>query len=368
MAVAFRVDASPVIGTGHLYRCLTLARLLASRGETPLFIARHLPDSLASDVIDAGFELIRLAGVGERASSASWCSHAAWLEANWLDDAAATREALEGRECDWLVVDHYALDIQWQSAVRDVCGNLMVIDDLADRQHLCDVLLDQNYIQDSFGRYETLVPGNCESLLGPQYALLRPEFAIARESSQPREGAISRILVFMGGVDSDNMTGTVLKGIELLDSRTIAVDVVVGSANLHRHEVEMLTRRVRGCRLFGRVESIVPLICAADLAVGAAGTTTWERCCLGLPTLTMAIADNQIPIAEGSQLGGFAVNLGKSEWVTPELIARGLEHLLNNPAIVQQMSLAGMRLVDGQGAERVADVLANVTEGSLRGA
>jgi len=368
MAVAFRVDASPVIGTGHLYRCLTLAHLLASRGESPIFVVRHIPDSLVSDVADAGFECIRLAKTGASESRASWCSHAEWLEANWLDDAAATREALEGKDCDWLVVDHYALDIQWQSAVRDVCENFMVIDDLADRKHLCDVLLDQNYLQDSFSRYQTLVPGSCECLLGPEYALLRPEFSQARESTQPREGAISRILVFMGGVDSDNMTTVILKGIELLDARTITVDVVVGSANPHRHEVEMLTRRLRGSRLFGRLESLAPLMCASDLAIGAAGTTTWERCCLGLPTLTMAIADNQIPIAEGSQLGGFAVNLGKSEWVTPELIARGIEHLLNNPVIVHQMSLAGMRLVDGRGAERVADALVNATAGLMRGA
>ena len=360
MNVAFRVDASPTIGTGHLYRCLTLSQKLVVNGHSAMFVMRHTPESLSSIISDVGFDLVRLPAVSKEISRANWCPHAGWLEANWLDDAASTREVLDGRDCDWLVVDHYALDIQWQSAVRDIVGGLMVIDDLADRNHLCDLLVDQNYVDNFALRYDNLVPSHCDCLLGPEYALLRPEFLQTRMSVQPRNGAISRILVFMGGVDNANMTSVALKGVELLDSRTLTVDVVVGSTNPHRHEIEMLSRRVRGCRLFGRVESLAPLMSAADLAIGAAGTTTWERCCLGLPSLTMSIADNQIPIAEGSQLGGFAVNLGKSESVTPDIVARGIEHLLNSPAIVHQMSLAGMRLVDGRGAERVAQALISV--------
>jgi UDP-2,4-diacetamido-2,4,6-trideoxy-beta-L-altropyranose hydrolase len=360
MNVCFRVDASPAIGTGHLYRCLTLANVLAHQGHVSRFIMRHIPDSLASMITGAGFELTRLPAVDKHILHANWCSHAGWLEANWLDDASSTREALEETSCDWLVADHYALDIQWQSAVRDCCGNLMVIDDLADRAHFCDLILDQNYLSNFATRYNTLVPGSCERLLGPEFALLRPEFLQARNTVQPRTGAISRLFVFMGGVDKDNLTSVALKGIELLDSRILTVDVVVGQANPHRHEIEMLSRRVRGCRMFGLVESLAPLMSAADLAIGAAGTTTWERCCLGLPALTMSIAENQRPIADGSQLGGFAVNLGTGATVTPEILARGIEHLLNNPSVLQQMSQAGMRLVDGKGAERVAQALVSV--------
>jgi UDP-2,4-diacetamido-2,4,6-trideoxy-beta-L-altropyranose hydrolase len=363
MNVAFRVDASPIIGTGHLYRCLTLAQTLVANGHSALFVMRHIPQSLGQIITDAGFDLIRLPAMRSETVRANWCAHAGWLEASWQDDAASTKEVLDDRACEWLVVDHYALDTQWQAAVRDSVGSIMVIDDLADRNHSCDLLLDHNYVDDFSARYDKLVPDSCERRLGPGYALLRPEFLRTRMSVHPRNGALSRILVFVGGVDNANKTSVALRGIESLDSRTLTVDVVVGSANPHRHEIEMLSRRVRGCRLFGRVESLAPLMGVADLAIGAAGTTTWERCCLGLPSLTMSIADNQIPIAEGSQLGGFAVNLGKGESVTAEVIARGIEHLLNNPTIVQQMSLAGMRLVDGRGADRVAQSLVSVERG-----
>jgi UDP-2,4-diacetamido-2,4,6-trideoxy-beta-L-altropyranose hydrolase len=161
----------------------------------------------------------------------------------------------------------------------------------------------------------------------------------------------------MGGIDNANTTSIALRGIDMLKLNSVAVDVVVGASCPHRHEIDALSRSIRQCRLFGSVDTLAPLMSAADLAIGASGTATWERCCVGLPTLTMSIADNQEPIAEGSQLAGFAINLGRCERVTPELIARGIKHLLGNPLLVQQMSQAGMRLVDGMGAERVIETI-----------
>ena len=193
--IAFRTDASDQIGTGHFMRCLTLADGLKQRGAQICFVSCHLPEQLRSILVAKGHEFVLLDSV-QNALALDELAHAHWLGGTQAEDAADTIRALSDRILDWLVVDHYALDFRWESALRQTAKKIMVIDDIADRQHDCDVLLDQNFYADMQTRYTGKVPSHCRLLLGPRYALLRDEFRQLHEHVKPCSGPVKRMLVF----------------------------------------------------------------------------------------------------------------------------------------------------------------------------
>jgi UDP-2,4-diacetamido-2,4,6-trideoxy-beta-L-altropyranose hydrolase len=254
-------------------------------------------------------------------------------------------------------VDHYALDAEWETAMRVCAKQVMAIDDLADRKHDCDVLLDQNYYSDLESRYTNLVPKHCKQLLGPKYALLRQEFAPARRERKIRDGKVERIFLFFGGSDLANETGKAIRAIRSLGRESLAVDVVVGEANPHYAEVASLCAELPGVTLYRQVGNIAELMASADLAIGAGGSTTWERCALGLPSIVVSLAENQVAIAEGVHQMGAQIYLGASGEVTPVVIADQIEQLLRNPQMLVSMSEKAQQLVDPDGARRVCDVL-----------
>ena len=182
MNIAFRVDASTQIGTGHFMRCLTLADALKQHGAKIRFASRHMPEYLRDMLVVKGHEFMLLDSSPSDAIS-DGLSHANWLGTSQHADAQDTVQALSGQTWDWLIVDHYALDARWESALRQTAKNIFVIDDIADRQHDCDVLLDQNLYADMDSRYTGKVPAHCQLLLGPRYALLRDEFRQLREQT-----------------------------------------------------------------------------------------------------------------------------------------------------------------------------------------
>jgi UDP-2,4-diacetamido-2,4,6-trideoxy-beta-L-altropyranose hydrolase len=249
------------------------------------------------------------------------------------------------------VVDHYALDARWESSMRNVVKKIMVIDDLADRLHDCDVLLDQNFYTDMSCRYDGKVPPHCQLLLGPRYALLRDEFRQLHEQVMPRSGRVKRVLVFFGGVDFDNYTERAIEVLASIGDQNWHVDVVIGAHHPHREEVEAICSEQRFvCHV--QTSRMAELMALADVAIGAGGTATWERCCLGLPTLTLCVADNQ-----GKQIADAA---SEGLLYAPELegdftsaIRRHVRALLENGYLIQAISRNGMRTVDGRGVLRV---------------
>lgn len=196
------------------------------------------------------------------------------------------------------MVDSYALDHKWEKFLRPHVNKIMVIDDLANRAHDCDLLLDQNYYRDIEHRYDGLLPLTCRKLLGPEYALLRPEFHQAKKNLRKRDGKIRRILVFFGGSDPSNETKKALQAIKLLNRPEIAVDVVVGAGNPHREEIKQICSEMPNTTYYCQVENMAELMAAADLAIGAGGVTTWERLYLELPTIAIAVAENQVETLE----------------------------------------------------------------------
>jgi UDP-2,4-diacetamido-2,4,6-trideoxy-beta-L-altropyranose hydrolase len=362
--VAIRCDASYEIGTGHVMRCLTLADQLRGMGGEVTFISREHAGNI-NDVIEKhGFSVHRLPFIDTHSGRDFESEYARWLavspEKDIHDTVAWLRE--QKSSIDLLVVDHYALDAEWEIAARPLVSRIMVIDDLANRRHDCDLLLDQNYFEDFEGRYDGLVPDHCRLLLGPGYALLRPEFIRARSCLQKRDGVVRRVLVFFGGVDPTDETSKALRALTTLTDYELKADVVVGQTNPHRAAVEKRCRQIPGMAYHAQVDNMAELMARAGLGLGAGGVTTYERCCLGLPTLITAIAKNQIAIGKGADEHGVARYLGRSSEVTAEMIAETMTPFLKDATIGAQMAAKARALVDGHGAQRVAEELFRLCE------
>lgn len=354
--IAIRVDASNEIGTGHFMRCLTLADGLKERGAQVCFVSRYLPEHLASILIKKGHALIRLVGGCGRKSDGK-LAHSHWLGTSVEIDAQECIRSLGSQSWDWLVVDHYALDARWESKLRQVVGKILVIDDLADRQHDAEVLLDQNLYPDMAQRYVGLLSSGCHALLGPSYALLRREFVEARVRANPRNAGVRKIFIFFGGSDLTNETEKSLMAVAALSGLNISVDVVVGAGNSHHEAIEALCMSMRDVRLYCQVDNMAELMSKADLALGAGGSTTWERCALGLPALVISVAENQIAIANGVDRVGAHRHLGLSKNVSVAQLTASIEAVSNEPEILEKMSRAASALVDAKGCERVIKTL-----------
>lgn len=354
MKIAFRVDASSQIGTGHFMRCLTLADGLKQLGAQIRFISRQLPEHLRGMLAAKGHQFILLKSSPSDVSSEG-LSHAHWLGTSQQADAQDSIQVLSDQTWEWLAVDHYAVDVRWESMLRQTAKHILVIDDIADRQHDCDVLLDQNLCANMDTRYTGKVPADCRLLLGPRYALLREEFRQSREQVTPRTGPVKRVLVFFGGVDVDNYTTRAIEALANIGSHDLHVDVVIGAQHPHREQIESVcTDHDFVCHV--QTNRMADLMASADLAVGAGGSASWERCCLGLPALAFSMANNQGPLVEEAALRGLLYAPLARSGIAPS-IELHLKALLDNPRLLQLISRRGLEAVDGLGVQRVSRVI-----------
>ena len=276
MNVVFRVDASARMGIGHIMRCLALAGALRERGAQLRFICRVHNGNLISLLQQKAIpvSVLPTPAINDTTSGEDY---AAWLGVTQAEDAEQTIAALNGGKPDWLVVDHYGLNEEWEKRLRPHVNQLMVIDDLANRHHDCDLLLDQNYSTEGEQRYAGLVPRTSKLLVGPRYALLRPEYAEYRKSLLDRGARVKRVLVFFGGTDPQNMTGMTLDALSNQDLNHLEVDVVVGANNPHRKSIEQQVLDRPLTILHKPRTHLADLMAKADLSLGAGGVSTWNR-------------------------------------------------------------------------------------------
>lgn len=358
MRVAIRTDASLAIGTGHVSRCLALAEALRRRGGAVVFLCRDLPGHRIETIAEAGFPVLRLPPAASGAAApdpAATPPHAGWLGVPWQRDAEECIAALGATAPpDWLVVDHYALDIRWEERLAPHAGRLLVIDDLADRAHAGALLLDQNHRAGAAESYRGLVPPGCRLLLGPRHALLRPDFAALRDRRPDRDGRIRRVLVFLGGVDRPNLTARAVRALLALERDDLTVDIVIGAGNPHRAALEALVADAPGCRLLTGPQPMADLLARADFAIGAGGVSLWERAALGVPSLALGIADNQRAILRHMAAEGCLLGFPDGETVSVETLTAALRTLLAAPELVRLLSARSAALGDGRGDERVA--------------
>lgn len=282
-------------------------------------------------------------------------AHSHWLGVTQVEDAAACAAILAKVNPDWLIVDHYALDSRWETALKPHYRKLMVIDDLADRPHICHVLLDQTFGRDA-GDYQPWVPAGCTLLCGSRYALLRPEFAQLRSYSLQRRAnpQLRQLLITMGGVDKDNATGQVLEALNacaLPDECLITV--VMGATSPWLGHVRLQAEQMPwSTEVLVGVSDMAQLMADSDLAIGAAGATSWERCCLGLSTVMLVLAENQLQIARGLQQVG-AVQVLHDPLQIHESLPDLLRPLLSSTERLSVMSQAAASIADGNGVATV---------------
>jgi len=355
MNIAFRTDATSQIGTGHFMRCLTLAEALKKQGAEIHFVSRGLPTHLRDMLATKGMQLTTLDSETTDSIDGG-LAHAQWLGISQAQDAQATIQALSDQQWDWLVVDHYALDSRWESMLKQSAKSILVIDDIADRQHDCDVLLDQNMYADMNIRYSGKVPSHCQLLLGPRYALLRDEFRHLREQVKPRTDPVKRVLVFFGGVDADNYTGRSIESLSNIGVPDLHVDVVLGAQHPCREQIKAACAQ-HGFICHVQTDKMAELMAAADLAIGGGGSASWERCCLGLPALLVALADNQINIAKALDLFGAGIYVGTLKTASVTIMRSAIVSLISTQDQLKVLSKKAYSLVDGLGVARVCQEL-----------
>ena len=379
LQITFRTDASLQMGSGHVMRCLALADALCSQGAKCHFICREHPGHLMAIIRQRGYLVSNLAAPVQNTQAIIKNSltspqdlqpyqlhqpcYAPWLGIDWQTDAHETAAVLASLNTDWLVVDHYALDQRWELALAAHCHKLLVIDDLADRRHYCNLLLDQN-----LGRapqdYAALVPPHCQVLTGPQYALLRPEFAALRPYSLRRrqaQPALRQLLITMGGVDQPNATGQVLQALKTCYlPAECCIFVVMGLTAPWLQSVRKLSNQMPWpTEVVVNVNDIAQRMADSDLAIGAAGGTSWERCCLGLPTLMVVLAKNQQSGARALDAAHAARLLGPTSDIDAQLPLAVRD--LGDFEYRRSISRYASAITDGQGVEKILKTMEAVS-------
>ncbi|HIW34771.1 MAG TPA: UDP-2,4-diacetamido-2,4,6-trideoxy-beta-L-altropyranose hydrolase [Candidatus Paenibacillus intestinavium] len=312
MDILIRTDASHEIGSGHVMRCLTIADQLQKLGHHVTFWMERLPGHMIDFVERQGY-------------------------------------VVTGQEqtVELLIVDHYQLDITWEQRMRKFTRKIVVIDDLANRQHDCDLLLDQNVVANYEHRYDRLVPIHCKKLLGPKYLIMRDEFIEQRAKQPKRTGEVNRLLVFMGGSDPTNETMKVLRALKETTTIFQHVDVVVGNSNVYRQEIEEICRQ-QHYSYHCQIDYMARLMSEADFSIGAGGSTTWERCYVGLPAASTIVAPNQLASMEMAEQLSAIINLGWHEGVTSQTYVQLLDSLPSQGERIRHISEQGLQITASQ--------------------
>lgn len=357
--VAIRVDASYKIGTGHVMRCLTLANELRKHGARIIFICYEFQGHMIAKLEEYQYVVHRLP---------IYKSHdAQTLLINQEHDVYNIIPILRAQNIDWLIVDHYGLDLWWESQVRLFVKKILVIDDLANREHWCHVLLDQNYFASKTEfRYRKLVAEHCRCLLGPQYAMLQPQYAQVRPTLEAHQGHVHRILVFFGGADQSHETEQVLVALNAQQFANIEVDVVIGSNYSNLARMTHLVEQRPKTRLYQNLPTLALLMKTANLFIGAGGATTWERLCLGLPSIVISVAKNQDEITEVLAKNHFQISLPHNKACTPSDWIHVIKKVIAHPGLLCELSENAKRLVDGLGTKRVSRLILDCEKIVLR--
>ncbi|MHB1204286.1 MAG: UDP-2,4-diacetamido-2,4,6-trideoxy-beta-L-altropyranose hydrolase [Rhodospirillaceae bacterium] len=341
MKIAVRTDASDQIGSGHIMRCRALAQVLRTRGADVLFVCRSAPGHLIGLLEDDGYTVAALPPRGPAGEEA---------------DSAETLAALPADRYDWVIVDHYALGAAWETRLRAKANRVLAIDDIANRPHDCDILLDQNLSVNPAARYAGLTPEGARMCLGPRYALLSESYQSlpARRKVSPE---VRRILISFGGADLADMTGLALAALSDPALAGIAVDIVIGRSYPHRERLRAAARSRPGTGILEPRSTLADLLGEADIAIGGGGITSWERCRAGVPSVVVTLADNQVPGTHALSVAGIVRYVGPSDTADAARLRDAICALRDDPAARTRMTELGQMLVDGRGAQRIAELL-----------
>lgn len=347
--IAFRVDSSSQLGNGHVMRCLTLAQALAGRGERCIFICANLDGGRHLWLEAQGFPvlLINASDTHDEISDA---------------EASAAKIVALDEKISWLVVDVYRLSARWHRQLRPLTERILVIDDLCNRDYDCDLLLDQNFGSQAQA-YQARGVALEQCCVGSQFALLRPEFATLRRNireirrERNKKQQLNRLLISMGGTDFHNFSLRLLQSLETFIAQSDALVTVVVAANApHLQALRAYISQQKNIELTVDAANMGQLMHKHDIAIGASGASTWERCCLGLPTITFVTAENQKLVATKlAEAGAICTWHGATEDITAlrDYLNRQIQRLSTDTLYYQQVVDSALAICDGTGVIRI---------------
>ncbi len=344
-------------------RCAALARQLISIGAQVTFLCRAIDVGIARQLEQSGIA-VSLLPAAEPVVSDGPYFHSRWLSATQDDDAAGTITFLQGRNVDWLIVDHYGIGAPWEVLVGQHVGRIAVIDDLADRPHACSILIDSNPLPQAGRRYLDLVPPGILCLEGPAYIMLRPEFAALSGQTRAVPDVAQKILVSFGGFDAQNFTMVALDALERLAEPVVA-DFIVGAGHPSLDGIQARVAAHSSWHVHTQTSEVAELMLAADLAIGAGGQMAYERACLGLPAIAICAAENQREQIEAAERAGFLLSFSQQGDLVTGL-AQVVRQVMHDKEIRLRMHSAGQRIVDGRGVKRIVSCMLDQTKQVVR--
>ncbi len=349
-----RVDSGVHIGAGHIFRCLALVEVLNEKFSSIIFISRNFVGNFSEFVERRGYNMHFLK---ENTENFSFPFNNNEEQISFQkDDASLTisnMKDIEGPK--WLIVDNYFLDKNWELMIKPYVEKLIVIDDLANRFHDCDILVDQNFYKNCESRYDKLLSKNCTRLLGTKYASLLEVFKHFRTTNKKFENEIKRILISFGASDPTNETAKVLESIKILGQKNLLVEVIIGYANPNKDEIKKNYSHLPSISLHYEIKNVGEIMAKCDLAIGAGGVTLWERCCLGIPAIVSILSEDQREAVEAAAENGCIINLGYAHTLNSTDYVNAIKKI--NPTILENMSKKCINLVDGEGCMRVAKTI-----------
>ena len=328
-----RVDSSPEIGIGHMMRCLTLAQELKNNFDKIIFLTQKDSGNFIGTIMKNEFEVIFIPTTNN--------------DPNIIKNLITAYSENK----NFLLIDHYDIDTDFESSLKNIFERIFVIDDLANRKHDCDLLIDQNYYRDLNQRYEKLIQNDTITLLGPKYAIIRPEFRKINKKTIKKNSQIKKILVSFGGSDPTNECKKVLDALCSIENSKFEIIVAAGIYNHKFEQLKKLYEKYSNIKIYSHVNDLSRLMLNSDLFIGAGGTTTWERFYMGLPSIVTIISDDQKESIEFLSDMGHVINLGLAKNVTSKTYVQTLQK--PNSDLIYNMSLHNQKLVDGNGSNRI---------------
>ena len=332
--VAIRADASSAIGTGHIFRAMAVFDAWMAQGGDCFFVCADAPGNLIELLQARGYRTIPIPNQLDQAA-----------------DARAFRSAVsEAGGADTIWVDHYGLDLTWEVAARGNARMLCVVDDLANRSHDCDLLIDTSHEVDV---YDRLVPAHTKRLIGLDFIPLRAEFTQSQRPIRQETARVKRILVTLGGNDPLDTSSLVLEALNHASMSSFAIDMTVGSANPRANALRECAEKMPNVTLYFQHSEMADLMARADLCIGAGGTTSWERCYMGLPTLGLVLAENQVNFMARLSRLGVAKDAGWADQLDARQLRDILQEVIEDCHWRAKASRIGQSLIDGKGVARI---------------
>ena len=355
MKVLFRVDSSRVIGSGHLMRCLALANGIRNilNGDI-IFVCKELNGNLNEIVIERGYKLIRLNKNSEGYVHRKYSKD----DDNMAQkkDAYETIKKIGNSRYDWIITDNYFLDDNWKHYLKDNTKYFFDIDDLFKKTKYSNLILNQAPKLVSESRYQGLIQKKSKLILGPKYALIDNNYIVYRKNSTSHNGKIKKILISYGGSDETDETVKAIKAINYINNDRLTINVVIGKAYLNINRLKDIIVNKQNINIYHQARNMAELIIDADLALGGGGGSTWERMCLGLPSIVTTTSDDQISVPYLHN-EGLLIWIGRAKDVKICNLKKVINNTINNPADLIKLSDKCKNYIDGNGVNRTVNIL-----------